>query len=282
MSDKRFRFGVIGVPRPEGGLSAWQATARRAEELGFGSLLVPDNTQLPSAFPTLALAAAATRRLHVGTFVLATPLRAPRLLAWEAYSLSQLTAGRFELGVGTGTPDVVRRQAVELYGGTPLPGAERLERVGQAIDRYRELEGRGEGEQRSFVLVAAGGVRALGLAGEKADGVALAAGPLATRDDVRGLVARLREAAGSRFDDIELTTSVYLDGADVPPEAQRYLGVDLDALRRSGALALLPASTDAVIAELQRRREDLGISRFVVQAALMEALAPVVERLAGT
>jgi alkanesulfonate monooxygenase SsuD/methylene tetrahydromethanopterin reductase-like flavin-dependent oxidoreductase (luciferase family) len=52
--------------------------ARRAEELGYSSLLMPDGMQLLSPLLALALAEGATTSLHVGTFVLASPLLAGR------------------------------------------------------------------------------------------------------------------------------------------------------------------------------------------------------------
>lgn len=88
-----FRFAVQATPRDA---AQWLATARRAEELGYSTLLMPDGMQLPSPLPALALAAGATTTLHVGTFVLASPLRPPRLAAWDARSLSQMADGRFE------------------------------------------------------------------------------------------------------------------------------------------------------------------------------------------
>ena len=63
---------------------------------------MPDGTQLLSPLPALAVAAGATTALRVGTWVLASPLRPPLLAAWDAHSLSVLTGGRFDLGIGTG------------------------------------------------------------------------------------------------------------------------------------------------------------------------------------
>ena len=69
------------------------ATARRAEELGYATLLMPDGPHLPSPMPALAIAAGATTSLQVGTYVLASPLRAPRLAAWDVHTLSLLSPG---------------------------------------------------------------------------------------------------------------------------------------------------------------------------------------------
>ena len=82
-------------------------------EAGYSTLLMPDGLQLLSPFPALATAAA-TAELRVGTFVLAAPLRPPRTAAWEAHSLTVLTGGRFELGIGTGLPHTATQAAEEL------------------------------------------------------------------------------------------------------------------------------------------------------------------------
>jgi alkanesulfonate monooxygenase SsuD/methylene tetrahydromethanopterin reductase-like flavin-dependent oxidoreductase (luciferase family) len=106
MSEHKFRFGVVVTP--DGGGTQWAATAKRVEELGYSTLLMPDGLQLLSPFPSLAVAACATTTLRVGTFVLAAPLRSPRAAAWEGHSLSVLTEGRFDFGIGTGRPEAQR------------------------------------------------------------------------------------------------------------------------------------------------------------------------------
>ncbi len=132
-----FRFAVQATPRDG---DQWLATARRAEELGYSALLMPDGTQLLSPLPALALVAGATTSLHVGTWVLASPLRPPRLAAWDAHTLSALTGGRFEMGIGTGRPEVVE-QSVRLLGRPAPDGRERLALAGQTIDELRTVTG---------------------------------------------------------------------------------------------------------------------------------------------
>ena len=44
---------------------------------------------------------------------------------------------------------------------------------------------------------------------------------------------------------------------------------------------MLRGGVDEMVEELQRRREELGISYVSVNGAFAEPLAPVVERLAG-
>src|ERR671935_2636400 len=101
-----FRFGVLG----ERARSAERllATARRAEALGYATLLLRDHfvrepfgDQL-APLVALTAAAGATRTLRVGSLVLDNDYRHPVVLAKEAATLDLLSEGRFELGIGAG------------------------------------------------------------------------------------------------------------------------------------------------------------------------------------
>ena len=99
-----FRFGVIGEAITS--RDALLAEARRAEALGYSTLLLRDHL-VPEPFgdqlaPLVALTAAAcaTRTLRVGSLVLDNDYRHPVVLAKEAATLDLLSEGRFELGIG--------------------------------------------------------------------------------------------------------------------------------------------------------------------------------------
>jgi probable F420-dependent oxidoreductase len=97
--------------------------ARMAEERGFESLLFPEHTHIPASrdspwpgggklppeysrtydpFVALAVAAAATDRLRIGTGVCLVIERDPIVTAKEVASLDRLSGGRFLFGVGAG------------------------------------------------------------------------------------------------------------------------------------------------------------------------------------
>jgi len=122
-----FRFGVVAAGARSG--EEWTAKARRAEELGFAVLVVPDGLRHTlGPLPALALAAAATRTLRVGTYVLANDFRNPVQLAKDVATLDFLTGGRVELGIGAGRvgSDVDNRSL-----GVPFDsGAVRVARLG--------------------------------------------------------------------------------------------------------------------------------------------------------
>ena len=268
-----FRFAAQSAPFDG---QQWLTLARRAEDLGYSSLLMPDGLQLPSPIPSLAVAAGATTTLRVGTWVLASPLRAPRLAAWDAHTLSLLSDGRFELGIGTGRPEVVA-DAAELYGPPELTGAQRLTQVEQTIDELRTLDG----DRQTPVLIAAGGPKARALAAAKADIVTLAAGPLADRQKVAELIAGVREAAGDRGAGLEFAAPILVVGDEAPPWVERFTGSDMATLVAGDSLMILRGGPDQMAEELQRRRETLGVSYFSVNATFIEEFAPVVGLLAG-
>jgi probable F420-dependent oxidoreductase len=97
--------------------------ARAAEAAGFESLYVAEHTHIPTSrrsphpsghempmeyahtldpFVALAMAAAVTERLRVGTSICLVNERDPIVLAKEVSTLDQLSGGRVELGVGAG------------------------------------------------------------------------------------------------------------------------------------------------------------------------------------
>jgi len=100
------------------------ALARAAEERGLYSLYVPEHTHIPTSRSTppptgdaelrdeykrtldplvaLAMAAAATERLIVGTGICLVAQREPIVTAKAIATLDQLSGGRFALGIGFG------------------------------------------------------------------------------------------------------------------------------------------------------------------------------------
>jgi alkanesulfonate monooxygenase SsuD/methylene tetrahydromethanopterin reductase-like flavin-dependent oxidoreductase (luciferase family) len=274
MPDRPFRFGVIGAPfgRPD----HWRATAVRAAELGYGTLLMPDVLNLLAPGPSLGLAAGAAD-IGVGTWVYSAPLRTPQQTAWEAHTLSVLTGGRFEMGIGTGHP-----RSGEFARSLGMPfgsAAERLAQVAATIEAVHALDGP---DLRTRILVAAGGPKARALAAAKADIVSIAADPLTPREGVAAATAEVGARAGARAGDIEFAMNLFAVGDDIPPNAKRATGADPADLVAADSLVLLRGGTAAMIDELRRRRDQIGVSYILVNADFMAELAPAVEALAGT
>jgi alkanesulfonate monooxygenase SsuD/methylene tetrahydromethanopterin reductase-like flavin-dependent oxidoreductase (luciferase family) len=263
-----FRFGVVAPLRTD--LPTWRDRVRRIADAGYSTLLMPDVPQWqPAPGPTLALAAALAN-IRVGTWVYASPVRPPWITAWEAHSLSILTEGRFEMGVGTGRPGI-EDQLREL--GLPVvPPSARLAQVRQTVRALRDLDG---ASLHTPVVMAVRGPKAQALAAEVADTITFVQLP----GESRGEIARLaRDFCAIR--DVEFALHVSVIGDTVAP-FMAPPDTDPAALRAADSLAILPDDPAAAAEEIQRRREEIGFSYVVVGAAFADALAPVVAELAG-
>ncbi|SFJ42811.1 LLM class flavin-dependent oxidoreductase [Amycolatopsis sacchari] len=265
---QRFRFGAVAPITSD--LPAWRDRVRRIADSGFSTLLMPDVPRWqPAPGPTLA-AAAGLADLRVGTWVYASPLRPPWHTAWEAHSLSVLTEGRFELGIGTGRPGI-EDEVREL--GLPTPGLTgRLAQVRETIATLRDLDGP---DAHTPVVMAVRGPKAQALAAEVADTVTFALMPGDDRAETTRLVRGFHPER-----EIELSQHVAVIGDRVAP-FMAPPGTDPAALRAVDSLAILPDDPAAAAEEIQRRREEIGFTYFVFGADFAETLAPVVAELAG-
>jgi alkanesulfonate monooxygenase SsuD/methylene tetrahydromethanopterin reductase-like flavin-dependent oxidoreductase (luciferase family) len=265
---KPFRFGVVAPVRTD--LPAWRDRVRRVADCGYSTLLMPDVPQWqPAPGPTLALAAALAD-LRVGTWVYASPLREAWSTAWEAHSLSVLTDGRFEMGIGTGRPGI--EDELGKLRRPVLPPSERLAQVRETVTALRDLEGP---DLHTPVAMAVRGPKAQALAAEVADTVTFAMMP----GDSRAKVTQLaRDFPATR--DVELALHVPVIGDSVAP-FMASPDTDPAALRAADSLAILPRDPTAAAEEIQRRREEIGFSYFVFGADFAEVLAPVVAELTG-
>ncbi len=263
-----FRFGVVAPFATD--LPTWRDRVRRIADSGYSTLLMPDVPQWqPAPGPALALAAALAD-LRVGTWVYASPFRPPWMTAWEAHSLSVLTDGRFEMGIGTGRPgieDELRERGLPV-----VPPGERLAQVRETVRALRDLDGPG---LHTPVAMAVRGPKAQALAAEVADTVTFAQLPGEPRAQVARLARDLRAIR-----DVELANHVTVIG-DTRAPFMAPPDTDPAALRTADSLAMLPDDPAAAAEEIQRRREEIGFSYFVFGAGSADALAPVVAKLAG-
>lgn len=306
-----FRFGIQckGPADPAG----WPALARKVEDLGWSTLTVADHLDDPLApIPAVVAAAAATTTLRVGTMVLANDYRHPVMVAKEAATVDVLTGGRFELGIGAGWMTTDYEMA-----GIPLerPGV-RIERLAEALTVLRGCWGDGPVEHAGVhyrvtgldgqpapltpggppVVIGGGGERVLRLAAEQADIVAinvnLRAGVIDERAFPDGApeatdrkLAWIREAAGSRFEDLELQARVHLamvtdDRAGVIEQLAPAFGLTPE--QAAATPHALIGTVDELCEQLVERRERWGISYLGLSHDQLDAFAPVVARLTGT
>jgi len=266
---RAFRFGIVAPILSD--LPPWREQVRRIADHGYSTVLMPDFPRLqPSPAPALAVAATVAD-VRVGTWVYAAPFRAPWLTAWEAHSLTMLTEGRFEMGIGVGRPgieDELRER------GLPVPSpSQRLEHVRETVAALRELDA--AHGHRTPVALAVIGPNARALAAEIADTVTFAMAPDESRATV---VQRVHDTHTSR--DVELSMHIPVVGNTVSP-FMAPPDIDTTALRAADSLAYLPPDPQAAADELRRRREETGISYFAFGANVADIFAPLVAELAG-
>jgi probable F420-dependent oxidoreductase len=288
-----FRFGVVAAYATSH--SAWITTARRAEELGYATLLMPDRTTIGSfaPFTALAFAAEATKVLRVGSYVFCNEYRHPVILAREAATLDLLSEGRFELGLGAG---VGAYEAQRM--GIPFANAgvrvghleEALQLIKQLFTQetvnfngkyYTVTEMRGNippaQKPHMPILVAGAGERMLKLAAREADIIAVgskitARGVDPTDATLEQKIAWIKEASGNRFADLELSQTIY----DLVITDSK-----VEVSNQGPPIPKRQVRADEAVAQLLEQRERYGFSYIQVFEGQMENFAPIIARLAG-
>ena len=314
--DRRFRFGVHTSDAAPG--AAWADTARRIESLGFSTLFLRDHfdTQL-GPIAAMATAAAATEQLNVGCLVFDNDYRHPLVLAKELATIAHFSGGRVEVGLGAGWMAPDYEQAGMDF---DAPGV-RVSRMEEAIPIIKGLlsgqEVNATGDYYTItghtaypvpaamppIMIAGGGPRMLKIAAREADIIGLNPArksnaawedqnlPDATADATDRKIGWIRNAAGARYADIEMSivvpfvivtddregTAAAIAGS-LPPDAAADLTAD-------GVLAsphVLIGSVDQICATLNERRDRWDLSYYVFNDDSIDTVAPIVERLAGT
>lgn len=266
---RSLRFGVVAPIRTD--LPAWRDQVRRIADNGYSTLLMPDVQHWqPAPGPTLGVAATLAPDLRVGTWVYASPLRTPSNMAWEAHSLSVLTEGRFEMGIGTGRPGI--EDELRQLGLPVVTPGERLSQAREAVLSLRNLDGQ---DLHTPVVMAVRGPKARALAAELADTVTFATMPGDSRAEIVQMANDFRAIR-----DVELALHVAVVGDAVSP-FMAPPDTDPAALHSADSLMALPGDPAAAIEEILRRREEGGFSYVVIGANAADALAPVVAELAG-
>jgi probable F420-dependent oxidoreductase len=312
-----FRFGVINEHMTT--REAWLAGARRAEALGYATFLIRDHF-VPDFFgdqfaPFAALMAAAmvTTTLRIGTLVIDNDYRHPVMLAKEAATLDLLSDGRFELGLGAGWLRAEYAKAGMRY---DAPG----ERISRLAESVRVLKGLWGCEPLTYtgkhyqidslngfpkpaqqphlpLLIGGGHQRMLTFAGREADSVGILTSSVASGtllsdplerlpESVAQKVEWVRQGAGERFDQVELSLVPDIIFAEDREQAAA------DYLRRKGWQGIsatqvlsMPSvfigSAEQMAEAMWTRREQFGFSYYVMADDQMEETAPVVAMVTG-
>lgn len=207
-------------------------TARRAEELGYGSFWTAETTG-PEAFSVLAAAGGAAPSLGLGTGVIPIQIRTPMAVAMAAATLQALHPERdVFVGIGISSPVVTERWHGVDHGDRPLARCREyialLKEIwaGEAVtfdgdfwSLSRSRLGVRLGERKPKVVLGALNPKMLALAGELADGVLLNYLPAS---HVGWSVDHVRQGEARRTDGGSATVFAYVHAG----VTEREQGVD--------------------------------------------------------
>lgn len=146
-------------------IEAARAYARRVDELGYGTLWVPE-TVGREPFTLLGLLAAETREIRIGTSIVSIWGHDAQTTRMAAMTLHEATGGRFVLGLGVSHLHLAQKLRGHTFD-RPLT------RMREYLAAYRAATYRGpmvEGASEPPLLIAALRERMLGLAAAEADG----------------------------------------------------------------------------------------------------------------
>ena len=306
MARKPFRFGLIGKAQSR---EEWIVQAKKAEELGYASFLASDHLYWEfSPIAALQAAASATTTLRIGSNVFSNDFWHPVPLAREAATLDVLSGGRFELGIGAG-------YFAEEYAQAGIPFASAKERIARLEEAVQVITGLFREEPLTFsghyytiqglslpqplqrprppLYMGGGGKLMLSAAARHADIVGIVPRALPNGFDLEGSdqigtaqkVAWVREAAGSRFEELELSLpilTVVLTEKDRLESVRPFAalsGVSAETLLTT--IHNLVGSEDQICEQLLEMRERYSISYLTTTITNAEQMAPIVTRLAG-
>ncbi len=119
------RWGLT-LPLPGISLADHEEHVKRAEAVGYTDLWSGE-TAGPDGFTPLALSAAWTERMRLGTGIVGVFQRGPALLAQEAAALAGASRGRFVLGIGSSSDRIVE-------GWNEIPFEKPLSKVRETLD----------------------------------------------------------------------------------------------------------------------------------------------------
>ena len=305
-----FRFGVQASKTNTRDL--WVDLAHRCEDKGYSCLTMPDHFDDQLApVPALMTAANVTTTLRIGALVWDNDYKHPAVLAKELATMDVLSDGRLELGIGAGW-------MISDYEQMGIPYDAAKVRIDRFVEGLKVIKGAMAEGPFSFsgdhytitdyngtpkpiqapcppILIGGGGKRVLSIAAREADIVGINATMSAgvvglhtfstmTAEVVDEKVAIVREAAGARFNDIELNVRAFLvnitdDAKQAASGIASMLGVEQQMVEESPFALVGP--TSKLIEDLLERRERWGFSYIIVGADDVDSFAPVVAALNG-
>lgn len=283
--------------------------ARRGEDAGCSIVLGTDHFRRLGVLPLLHAVAERTS-LRIGTLVLNNDMRHPAVLAQDLAALDHATGGRLEIGLGAGWDrgeyeaigvpfDAAGRRVDRLEASVRVLkrslGGGRLEHSGDDAYPPMQMDGMPLSAQRPHppILVGGAGRRVLSIAAREADIVGLDTRSLpdGTHDGTDITAAAtdrklgwIRDAAGDRFDELEVNTIVFAVVPEYPARPGALAANAAQGLSEEEIAAsphYLYGDTERMVDHLQASRERWRISYLAVRPSQLDSLAPLIGRLAG-
>ena len=269
---KDFRFGLS--MRFIKSRAVLQEKVKRAEDLGFDVLCVPDHLGAAAPFPTLTAVALVTTKMRLSMFVLNAAFYKPALLSRDLEALDLLSDGRVEIGLGTG---YVREEfeAAEL----PYPSAGARVDYLEHMTKYLK-----EHHPAAPILIAGNGDRVLTIAAKHANIIGLTGANVRDADDpLTERVEFVRNAAGDRFDSLELNlaiTAVPAEGETMPNLSMtRRYSPGMSDEQILAMHSVLTGSPREMADTLCEYRDIYGVTFFTVQDNHLDNFAKVIAEL---
>jgi len=299
------RFSIQVPDAPDA--RTWLDKVRRADDLGFSSVSVPDHLgpSLPQLAPVAALAAAAavTTNLRLAITVLDNDFRHPVMLAKEAATLDLVSDGRLDLGLGAGWLE-------EDYTKTGIATWDAPEvRVGRLFESIALLRELFTGEPVTFsgdhytvtdfvsypkpvqdpvpIMIGARGKRMLTHAARHAQIVSVlaAAVPGGSRlDGFEEQLAWVRDAGAGRDDltvGIRIPFGVFAERGESTPAAAARVGERM-GMTADDVIAspfVLAGDAEGIAEQLLATRERYGVTYVTVSEDVGWHLGPVIDAL---
>ncbi|MGD9797258.1 MAG: TIGR03621 family F420-dependent LLM class oxidoreductase [Acidimicrobiia bacterium] len=299
----RFSIQLPGAPD----LRSWSDKVRRADDLGFHSVSIPDHLgpSLPQLAPLVALASAAavTTSLRLAITVLDNDFRHPVMLAKEIATLDLLSDGRVDMGLGAGW---LEEDYTKTGVATWDPPATRVSRLFESVAVLRLLF---SGESVTFagefyeiddfrsnplpvqspvpLMIGAREKRMLGFAAREAQIVSVLAATGEGGNRLEGFERQLGWIADARGDRTDLVVGLRVPAGELaaPGESARSVAarfggrVGLTADEVLDSPFVLVGDLARIKDHLVEIRERFGVTYLTLSEELAFQIAPVIEEI---
>jgi alkanesulfonate monooxygenase SsuD/methylene tetrahydromethanopterin reductase-like flavin-dependent oxidoreductase (luciferase family) len=243
--------------------------ARRAEELGYEAVFIPESFNDSLAYAQAV--AQATTRLKVGTAIANVYLRHPTLLAQQAAAVQEFSHGRLLLGLGVGHRAVNASLGIEM--------GDTYAKMRDTIAVCRNAWVKGGHQPRPAtpprILAAALQPRMIALAGEIADGVIYNLFPLERYPRAMNALREGASAAGRSVDALDVChfTTAYLgpDRGACLHEAKRMLSRYANLQFYGNMLAQSGFADEVAAVRAAWKRKDVAAAEAAVSNAMASA-----------